>query len=146
MLLRSINKFDSEFAESALLLIHVLNFVYVQVRKVALERVDALEAVQRQVYGKNLRLKSAQEALRNHREDLARKTEYVVPATQTLQIGFKASADALRRLQVTDLILQSKLRPLSRQAVGFSHLNIVLYCLYTGTFIFYFLFWFACCL
>ena len=85
----------------------MLNFaalsVNVQVRKIALEREDALEAMQRRVYAKTLRLKSAQETLRNHREELARKTECVVPSTRALQIGFKASADAQRRLQVMDL-------------------------------------------
>lgn len=79
-----------------------------KVRKVALEREDALEAMQRRVYAKKLRLKSAQETLRNHREELARKTECVVPSTRALQIGFKASADAQRRLQVAELLLSGE--------------------------------------
>lgn len=66
----------------------------------ALERVDALEALQRQVHAKKLRLKSAEEALRNNRDELARKMEFVVPSIRTLQIGFKSEADAKRRLQV----------------------------------------------
>lgn len=94
-----------------------------QVRKVALERVDALEAMQRQVYAKKLRLKSAQEALRNHREELARKMECVVPSTRTLQIAFKAEADAQRRLQVMHLIIQPKFTSY-HQAMGFDCVNV----------------------
>jgi len=79
---------------------------WLQVRTVAKEREDALEAMKRQVYAKSLRLKSAQEALRNHRDELARKTECVVPLSRALQIGFKADADARRRLQVMPFIIQ----------------------------------------
>lgn len=66
----------------------------------SLERVDALEAMHRQVHAKNLRLKSAQEALRNLREELAKKTGFLEPSTRTLHIAFRAVADAQRRLQV----------------------------------------------
>lgn len=99
---------------------------HVQVRKLALEREDALEAMQRQVNAKKLRLRSAQEAVRNFKEELARKTECVVPSTRALQIGFKGSGDAQRRLQVMGLILQPKLGSLL--PVGSSHLNLFLYC------------------
>lgn len=76
-----------------------------EIRKVSLERVDALEAMHRQVHAKNLRLKSAQEALRNLREELAKKTGFLEPSTRTLHIAFRAVADAQRRLQVAKSLL-----------------------------------------
>lgn len=76
-----------------------------EIRKVSLERVDALEAMHRQVHAKNLRLKSAQEALRNLRGELAKKTGFLEPSTRTLHIAFRAVADAQRRLQVAKSLL-----------------------------------------
>lgn len=63
-----------------------------QGRTVAVTREDDLEAMQRQVNAKKLKLRNAQESLRKQREELIRKTECVVPKSRTLQVAFKAEA------------------------------------------------------
>lgn len=76
-----------------------------QFQIVAKEREDALEAMKREVFSKNLRLKSAQEALRNQRESLAKQTKSVVPSFRSLQCALNAAAGARRRLQGAELLL-----------------------------------------
>lgn len=65
-----------------------------------MERVDALEALQRRVQAKELQLKSAQDAI--CKQELARETEFFLSSTQALQISFKVLANARSRLQVMD--------------------------------------------
>lgn len=65
-----------------------------------MERVDALEALQRRVSAQQLQLKSAQDAI--CKLELARETEFFLSSAQALQISFKVLGNARGRLQVID--------------------------------------------
>ncbi len=71
-----------------------------QVRKHSLKRVDALEAMQRQLQAKQRSLDIAKAACAASKQDLVRVRDNLVPSAQALHISFKVMSDAQGRLKV----------------------------------------------
>ncbi|KAH9536386.1 hypothetical protein CY35_17G105400 [Sphagnum magellanicum] len=70
-----------------------------EVRKQSLKRVDALEAMQRQLQAKQRSLDIAKAACAASKQDLVRVRDNLVPSAQALHISFKVMADAQGRLK-----------------------------------------------
>jgi hypothetical protein len=70
-----------------------------EIRKQSLKRVDALEAMQRQLQAKQRSLDIAKAACAASKQDLVRVRDNLVPSAQALHISFKVMADAQGRLK-----------------------------------------------